>query len=299
MFLSATAGKRELFLPATMSFGCCKLVRVARCFSTTRLAPLTNRIFFVLQSVPSAPWIERKASFRGPAVVQLCTPTHALVVHLAKASGRPSRACAPLLESVLQEERIVKAGCAIDQDMLELHTEWKGMEARSRFDLGGIGGDKSAVTGLRTLCAGVLHMDLPKSKRLAMSDWSQLPLTDEQLCYCARDAWVGAAVAAELEALSPATFAPDRLVLRLQTQRTVRDLTQRQANRKQAKQLLVAIQAPYSFARKKQVQNTRLPQWKQRIVKDLKEVMRENRYDGLEVYDALELGLEAMVNRTI
>lgn len=199
----------------------------------------------------------------------------------------------------MRDENIVKAGCAIDQDLMELHSQWNGMEARSRFDLGGIGGDRSSVTGLRTLCAAILHLDLPKSRRLAMSDWSQLPLTDSQLCYCARDAWVGAAVAAELEALSPAMFAPGRLARRLQRQRTLRDLAQRQANRKQAKQLLVAIQAPYSLSQKMRVRDTELPQWKKNIVNELKEVMRENRYDGLEVYDAIDLGLEAMVNRTI
>ena len=231
-------------------------------------------------------------------MVQLSTPTHALVVHLAKASGRPSRACAPLIESLLQDENIVKAGCAIDQDLIELHAQWQGTEARSRFDLGGLGGDKGAVLGLRTLCAYILRADLPKSRRTAMSDWSQLPLTDAQLSYCARDAWAGAAVAAELEAMAPEIFSPAALSHRLQDQRTLRDMTERQLNRKQAKQMIMSILKPYSLARRKKVREKDLPQWKKKLVNELREVMRTNRYDGLELYETVDLGIGAMVNKT-
>ena len=234
----------------------------------------------------------------GPAVVQLATPTHALVVHLSKASGRPSRACAPLIESVLRNEHVVKAGCAIDQDFIELHGKWNGLEARSRFDLGGMSGDKGSVAGLRTLCANLLRLDLPKSKRLAMSDWSQLPLTDDQITYCARDAWAGAAVAAELEAMLPETFSPEALTRRFHSQRTLEDLSERLWNRRRAKQLLVALRAPYSLSKKKKVTKTNIPEWKRKILNELRDVMQQNRYDGLEVYDTVELGLEAMVNRT-
>uniref|UniRef100_A0A7S3P9I6 3'-5' exonuclease domain-containing protein n=1 Tax=Amphora coffeiformis TaxID=265554 RepID=A0A7S3P9I6_9STRA len=263
-----------------------------------------STIGFDLESVPNAPWIRRKASFGGAAVVQLATPSHALVVHLAKASGRPSRACAPLIESVLQNEHVVKAGCAIDHDFVELHEEWKGLEARSRFDLGGMSGDKGNVAGLRTLCANLLGLDLPKSKRLAMSDWSQMPLTDAQLTYCARDAWAGAAVAAELEALLPKTFSPEALTRRFRSQRTLKDLSERLRKRKQAKQLVATLRAPYSLSTKKTkkknvIQTPNLPEWKTKLLHELRDVMQQNRYDGLEVYDTVELGLvEAMVNRT-
>ena len=198
------AGERELFYSSSCVFHliartkfrqrlCTFHADIFLTHSLTSSLTRTQRYTISTQSVPNAPWVKRKASFRGPAVVQLSTPTHALVIHLAKASGRPSRACAPLLEGVLRDPQVVKAGCAIDQDLMELHTEWNnGLEARSRFDLGGIGGDQRAVTGLRTLCAAVLGLHLPKSRRLAMSDWSCVPLTASQLCYCARDAWVGA-----------------------------------------------------------------------------------------------------------
>jgi len=239
-------------------------------------------------------------------VVQLATPTHALVVHLAKPSGRPSRACAPLIESVLRNEHIVKAGCAIDHDFIELHEDWEGLEARSRFDLGGMSGDKGSVAGLQSLCANFLGLDLPKSKRLAMSDWSQLPLADTQLMYCARDAWAGAAVAAELEALLPETFSSEALTRRFRSQRTLKDLSERLRKRKQAKQLVATLRAPESFSSRKKTKmknkdfhTTNPPEWKQKLLNELRDVMRQNRYDGLDIYDTVELGLvEAMVNRT-
>lgn len=252
------------------------------------------------QSVAQRPWL-RRPSFQGPAVVQLATPSSALVVHLVKlSSGRPSRACAPLIESVLQDQQIVKAGCSIDQDFMELCAKWNGLEGRSRFDLGGLGGDKGSLAGLRTLCSNFLDLDLPKSRKLALSDWSQVPLTDTQIAYCARDAWVGAAVAAELEALLPETFSAPALSNRLQSQRTLRDLTERQRIRKQAKEMLISLSAPYSTSKRSRVRAQDLPAWKQAIVRELLNVMRENRYDGLEIFNVAELGLlEAMANRTI
>ena len=254
-----------------------------------------------LQSVPELPWLKRKANFQGPAVVQLATPSSALVVHLAKASGRPSRACAPVIESILGNPDIIKAGCAIDQDFVELCDYWKGFEGRSRFDLGGIGGNPGSVTGLRTLCANILHLDLPKSRRLALSDWSQLALTDAQLAYCARDAWVGAAVAAELEALLPQTFSPIILQNRLQSQRSVQDLLDRQRTRRQAQKLLLALRTTFATSpKKKKKKNSKResPDWKKGLVTQLKSVIRQNRYDGLEVYDTVDLGLMKLVNRT-
>lgn len=238
-------------------------------------------------------------------MVQLATATSALVVHLAKMSGRPSRACAPLIESVCLDEQIVKAGCSIDQDFMELCAEWKGgLEARSRLDLGGIGGTNGAVLGLKTLCANVLQVDLPKSRRLAMSDWSQMPLSDAQIAYCARDAWAGAAVTAELRALAPEMFSPSAIFNRLKSQRPVKDLMERQQNRKQAKELIRSFftKGTASSTKTKSLRAVRrhdeLPPWKQAIVQELRQVMRENRYDGLEIYEVAELGLEVMANRT-
>jgi ribonuclease D len=240
--------------------------------------------------------LKRKANFRGAAVVQLATPKHALVVHLAKTTGRQSRACGPLIESILADEKIIKAGCSIDQDMIELHLKWRGTEARGRLDLGGVGSSKGEMAGLRTLCTNILQVDLPKSRRLAMSDWSQVPLTGAQLAYCARDAWAGAAVVAELAVHAPGIFGTAALSRRLESQRSVEDLLTRQRNRKQAKNKLMSLQAPYSLSKKGRVVDEEMPTWKRAVVAELRDVMRQNCFDGVEYFDSDELGF---ANRTI
>ena len=135
----------------------------------------------------------------GPAVVQLATTQAALVVHLVKNDGRFSRACIPLLEAILKDDRIVKTGCGIDDDMLTLRERFKGLEAYGRFELGGICPIvPGELVGLKRLTAMLLGLHLPKSKRLAASGWSQVPLSPAQITYSARDAWAGAAIAARL-----------------------------------------------------------------------------------------------------
>lgn len=76
------------------------------------------------QFVPRLPWF-RGAAFQGPATVQLATPKSCLVVHLVRhPSGRRSQACSPILKAVLCDECFVKAGCALDEDMLALYDIW-------------------------------------------------------------------------------------------------------------------------------------------------------------------------------
>jgi 3'-5' exonuclease len=136
----------------------------------------------------------------------------------------------------MADDAIIKAGCSIDQDMMELYlythhqhevatSPSQGLihEARSRLDLGGIrlvnfidSNDESNETtaaptnndtnnnsvGLKTLAAEILGVRLVKSTRLAASDWSRLPLTPAQIAYSARDAWTSAAIVAELTSRS-------------------------------------------------------------------------------------------------
>ena len=238
------------------------------------------------------PWMKKKASFQGPATVQLATPEASLVVHLARNTGRPSKACIPILEAVLRDERIIKAGCGVDQDMLELRRKFRGLEARSRLELGGIGAsDKGETLGLRKLAASILGVDLPKSRRLATSNWSQVPLTEAQVAYSARDAWAAAAIVDVLEIHDPATFATDALVDRLRSQRSVKDLSRRQKKRKQAKNLLSSLLAPYSLrSHKSKVQRNGLPSWKVETVRELKNVMKENKFEQHEFIDVESLG---------
>ena len=221
-------------------------------------------------------------------MVQLATPNSALVVHLAHPSnGRSSRACQPLLEAVLQDESIVKAGCGIDQDLLELRSVWPQLEAKSRFDLGGLRVDfTNSTLGLKTLAAVVLGLDLPKSRRITTSDWSRSPLTTEQVTYAARDAWVGAAIVEELTQRDPQVFETAALVKRLQSQASLEELHQRQRRRKRAKLLLSALLAPSSGQTARQVQqqpDDALPKWKMQRVNQLRDVVKANRHGTAEI----------------
>jgi hypothetical protein len=265
--------------------------------------PVSFSILFlyVHQSVPNTPWLKDKISFTGAAVVQIATLDAVLVVHLASLNGRPSSACGPPLEAVLRDENIVKAGVGLDQDMLELRQKWTRFEARSRFDIGGVGASGSQRLGLKQLTGSIIGVDLPKSRRMAMSNWSQVPMSSAQLAYCARDAWAGAAIVAELAARDPDTFGREALVDLLRPQRSIDDMYHRQTRRKEAKNLLSSLVAPYSIRDKtRQPEKTSdMPPWKAKRVSDLKHVMKENQIDYQHVFDVKPLGFSiANKNRT-
>jgi ribonuclease D len=140
----------------------------------------------------------RNASFQGPATVQLATSKAALVVQLSKCSRKKSAACAPILKAMFADPSIIKAGVGIDDDLLDLYHEWNGLSAVHRIDLNRIvlpGDPALSNCGLKRLAEAVLGIDLPKSKKVSASDWSQIPLLYKQVAYAARDAWVSAVIA--------------------------------------------------------------------------------------------------------
>jgi 3'-5' exonuclease len=232
------------------------------------------------QSVPRLPWIQ--PSFQGPAVVQIATPTSAMVIHLTRNSGRFCRSCQPLIESILEDERIVKAGCGVDMDMLELRDVFPTLEARSRFDLGTLRRHDNNMPGLKTLAACILDVDLPKSRKVSTSDWSQFPLSDFQIAYAARDAWAGAAVAAELELIDHGTFGYDALVDRLRVERPLTELHRRQRKRHRARSLLKALLRT-NESRKARRRSVDLSLWKIELVRELRAVVQANKH--VQVHD--------------
>lgn len=263
---------------------------------------------FDVESVPNAPWVRRKASFQGPATVQIATTDASLVIHMIRRNGRPSRACAPIIEAVLSDASIVKAGAGIDHDLLELYDTWEGLKAESRLELGGIGSDQSVHSsmGLQRLTRSVLQVDLPKSKRLAMSDWSQVPLTDMQLRYSARDAWAGAAIVDELARRDPDTFGSAALTEQLQDQRSLQDLYRRREARKEAKFRMTELLAPYveqprarsrgkmdprAAMRLAHSPSERIPPPLRARVSRLKKVLRDTSHEGHMVFDVAKLGI--------
>lgn len=176
--------------------------------------------------------------------------------------------------------------------MLELRQRWSTLEARSRLDLGGVGASGHRRLGLKQLSRSILGVDLPKSRRLAMSDWSQVPLTKALVAYSARDAWAGAAIVATLADRDPDTFGTPALVDLLRPQRSIDDLYHRHYRRKEAKNKLTALLAPYSFEEKKRrhVHDSEMPPWKAKVVSDLKCIMKENRAVQVETFDVEPLG---------
>ena len=207
--------------------------------------------FFILVSAQSLPQTRRKrgdwSPFDSAATIQLATVESCLVIHLARRSGKHSHACAPILKSVLCDEQFVKAGCAIDEDLMSLHDLWGGLDARSRLDLGWLGGkEQTNRYGLKTLSKGLLGVDLPKPKDVAISDWSAVPLTEEQIVYSARDAWAGAAVANKLAEYYPEMFCHESLVVSLrESESSISELVSLQRRRNQAKRDLQRLLATF------------------------------------------------------
>jgi hypothetical protein len=150
----------------------------------------------------------------------------------------------PILEAVLSDDEIIKAGVGIDSDLVQLRHLWRSkLDARSRLDLGGIGGGQ--VTGLKGLSRAILQVDLPKSTRLATSNWARLPLTKDQLEYSARDAWAGAAIVEELAKRDPETFSSESLKSLLQFQPSIEDIHYKAVERKKARAQLTKLLAPF------------------------------------------------------
>jgi hypothetical protein len=103
-------------------------------------------------------------------------------------------------------------------------------------------------------------------------------------------------VVAELAVHAPDIFGTAALCRRLEAQRSVEDLLTRQRSRKQAKNRLISLQAPYSLSKKERVVDEEMPTWKRAVAEELREVMRHNSFDGVEYFDSDQLGF---ANRTI
>lgn len=229
----------------------------------------------------------KQTTFRGPATVQLSTMDSSVVIQLARKNGKPSTACAPLLAAVLQDDSIVKVGCGIDQDLVQLSSQWHKLEARSRLDLSDVfdlnGGN---TLGLKTLAQYALGIDLPKSRSLATSNWSCIPLTDRQLHYAARDAWAGAAIVHALESRYSDTFAPSYLSQSLREQTSLKVLHNKLQRRRHAKTLIKTILSPYQGNR------AVIPDWKLTLVRQLRQVAKENLLDQMDpILDAADIGI--------
>jgi len=187
------------------------------------------------------------------ATVQLATSNSCLVVHLVRDKfGVPSSDCAEVLKRIINDPQYIKAGCAIDEDLMDLYSLWGGLDAKSRFDLGAMHCDQRNRIGLRALAARTLHVDLPKAKRITLSDWSKVPLSRAQIIYSARDAWAGAAIAEQLAKDDPDVFNPESLVELIgNSQLPIAELVERKRKRDDAKHELSKLLKPFKRDRRR------------------------------------------------
>lgn len=250
---------------------------------------------FDIESLAKPPWRPERASLPdGPATIQLSTPTSCIIVPLSRCGPDGSVLHAPdIVRDVIMNEKVIKVGVGIDDDALELFRwsregyedaladnakrslssgsrnptpELKLWKMKSRFDIGCVlpGPNPSRRAGLRELALTVLGVNIPKSKKLAMSNWCNRHLTMEQISYAARDAWVAAAVVERLQKMVGDsstgrvdakvdgkdnenvvnTFHPDCLLSMefLKGQRDVFEIDERATRRKAAKEELKEIQ---------------------------------------------------------
>jgi len=257
--------------------------------------PKTFCLGFDIEAVP---FRTAHPALKTAAVVQMATPSHAIVVQLAKASNKPSADCLDVLQyMVLENDRILKAGCGIEDDMANLFHLYEGvgcslLQANSRLELGGVGSSHVGHTvGLKTLTGRVLGLDLPKPKRIIRSHWGRVPLSQTQVTYGARDAWAACAIVHELARMDPRCFNVEDMRQRLRvSQPTVRDLVWRRHKRKQAKAMMRFIRQARAHGALNHAQEM---QWLQ----ELKRIRRDNRHIHPQQYP-LSLGTKGAESRS-
>uniref|UniRef100_A0A7S2YNL0 3'-5' exonuclease domain-containing protein n=1 Tax=Entomoneis paludosa TaxID=265537 RepID=A0A7S2YNL0_9STRA len=155
-----------------------------------------------------------------------------MVLQIADEDRGSNTAAFQVFETLLADPQILKVGVGIDMDMIDLYRWWKEqkqstktkssdnevheLEIYGRLDISGIYSGESNSGGrtqsLKNLAAAVLEVDLPKSKKLAMSNWAATPLSESQVVYAARDAWAAAAILGELESKDSNSFDCQALV---------------------------------------------------------------------------------------
>ena len=93
----------------------------------------------------------------------------------------------PVLEELLADPRIVKAGVSLKDDLRALKRVFP-FEEKSMLDLGTVArASGSGQTGVRNLAGIFLGFRIPKGA--STSNWAALHLSAKQIAYAATDAW--------------------------------------------------------------------------------------------------------------
>jgi len=107
---------------------------------------------FDSESIAKPPWKPKRQSLPdGPATVQLSTTTSCIIIQLALCGDGSASFAPKILQSVINDPKIIKVGVGVDDDALELY-RWSQEEndqqlmydMKSRLDLGCILPDKTS-----------------------------------------------------------------------------------------------------------------------------------------------------------
>ena len=124
----------------------------------------------------------RKGQSHRPSLVQIAGSKAVYLFQLARLD------CSAVIADVLGNPRIVKAGIALDRDLIELKTLFP-FEAKNVVDIGEVAKKAGyGQTGVRNLTGIFLNGRITKGAQT--SNWAQSHLTHRQLTYAATDAWV-------------------------------------------------------------------------------------------------------------
>ena len=126
----------------------------------------------------------------GPHLIQLATDERAYLFPVSPTY------CSPVLKTILESPRVLKAGMGLGNDRSALKSRL-GIELKHVLDLGealrgrgeGRIGHRGTV-GAKVAVAHFFGQRLQKSKRIGTSNWASRRLNDRQLLYAANDAHV-------------------------------------------------------------------------------------------------------------
>lgn len=125
----------------------------------------------------------KKGESYKPSLIQLAGEKEVFIFQLQHV-GLPRA-----LRRILADPRIVKAGVALDRDVIEL-AGLAPFEPAGFVDLGTVAKEVGLLNhGLRGMVAVLLGFRIPKGAQT--SNWSKDDLTPAQITYAATDAWVG------------------------------------------------------------------------------------------------------------
>ncbi|TKY85260.1 hypothetical protein EX895_006340 [Sporisorium graminicola] len=137
-------------------------------------------------------WNFSRKGAQRTALLQICSPSMILIIHLSAMSHR----IPPPLRSILQDPNIIKTGVAIRNDALKLQRDYS-IDTRNVVELGtlaklaqpGRWADVRRLISLRDLTRVYLGRKLRKDS-VRVSDWEQYPLNANQIEYAASDTFV-------------------------------------------------------------------------------------------------------------